>query len=150
MDKILLTACLALPALAMANNPTEQETRPIIVLTTVSDNNGEFIPLNSTTTHQSKNDEHICWVTNNLPVQANRQVAELFTGPDPFVMGDSTPNIKITHAANQALIEWVATEADSGYYRCYHFGTSDPAGDYSLQVQIGDVIFDPVSFKVVP
>lgn len=129
--------------------PAHQTVKKEVYFGTVEVENGRPV-LNGKNEFSRLKGPDLCWVSNHLNAGQNYLVASTFVSPAPaeFKIGErvfarSEDGLKHTGGAN------LQADSNGQISQCWKFGPSDPLGDYTLTLQIGQEVFTPFQFKVV-
>ena len=155
MKKYLLLAMAFASTATLANtqvntNATKEAKPPIMALTTVDVSGKVAKALNSTVYSLSKEKTELCWEVINVPFIDKNKIIEVFNAPakSKFTAPDAsitTSNEDKTHT----IVSHIPSVNNEFIRKCWKFDKTDPIGNYTLDLQVNDVIFPTQKFSVV-
>lgn len=155
MKKSLTLAALSICAassVVFATSDTPQESQPTLSLS-VYDMSGQVpMDLGKKEISRSMPKQQLCWTANG---EFNKQISiiEIFKSPKKmtFSIPKNLGSVKTSKDGKTHTIAMTREPLNQGKFvvNCWHFDEKDPVGQYSIQVQLGDIVYDPLTFNVV-
>lgn len=155
MKKYLLLAMAFASTTALANTQVNtnatKETKPSMMALTTVDVSGKVAkPLNSTVYSLSREKTELCWEVINVPFTAKNKVTEVFNAPAKSKFTAPGSSIIVTNDdKTHTIVSYVANSNNEFIRKCWKFDKADPIGNYTLDLQVNDVIFPTQKFSVV-
>lgn len=154
MKKSLTLAVLSLCATSsvFAASDVPQEPQPTLYLSTYDMSGKTPTDLGKKDISRSAKAHQLCWVANgNFAKQIT--VTEVFKSPEKttFAVSENPNAVKVSEDKKTHTITTTRDALNQGktVVNCWKFDEKDPRGQYTIQVQVGEIVYDPLTFNVV-
>lgn len=152
MKKLFSVALIALmPSLSFAQEATQTEKPPVVVLRVVDNATTPAKLVEGTTLSVSKK-QSLCVLLDNIPYQADNTLVHYFTSPKAAKF--EAPSMDVKTSSDKKHFEITAKIKNTNpemktFHQCWKFDQNDPIGTYKLDVKMNDITFKGLSFKIV-
>ncbi|OBX46065.1 hypothetical protein [Haemophilus haemolyticus] len=154
MKKSLTLAVLSICAASsvFATSDMQQKSQPILSLS-VYDMSGQVpMDLGKKEISRSIPKQQLCWTANG---EFDKQISviEIFKSPKKmtFSIPKNLGSVKTSKDGKTHTIAMTRKPLNQGKFvvNCWRFDEKDPVGQYSIQVQLGNIVYEPFTFNVV-
>ncbi|MDO4427701.1 MAG: hypothetical protein Q4B88_06180 [Moraxella sp.] len=123
---------------------------PVVAVAMTEEVNGIRRNSGTNVVSRSNPNQHLCWQTSGFAVQEGQLIEETIVSPASMRFTD--PNAQIFSTNNGTLHRMYSNvqKSSNGVGKCWQFGSTDPVGDYMIELKIGDVNFPALPFVVTP
>ncbi len=141
---LLSTAALATNAKKVANPST-----PRLYLSVIDVSASKPVDLQKTEISRSAK-QQLCWSATGGIFPTPSEVTEVFTSPKPttFQAGDSFSMSSADKKVHTITSKKTPSNDNKVVSGCWQFDKTDPTGQYSLSVKIGNIQYGQLNFKV--
>lgn len=148
----IATPTLAQPVLEEAplvTMPEQATVEPKMILGTFERTNTGFKPTSQNAVSRSNPNMQICWIAFDLNMTPKVNVTELIISPQRTIFGTATGQSSSSADGKQHQILSTLDNVNGTVSQCWQFDKTDPIGQYSIDIQIDDIVFPTQIFNVI-
>lgn len=132
--------------------PTTEQllNTPMVYVSAVEVVGGIVKVLDNNVLVRSNPNHRLCWQAEGLAVQSGQVIEEVIWSPAYMQFIDPEAQIYSTNNGTLHTIHSWARGGGDSVGKCWQFDSTDPVGNYTLAIKVGDVAFPALSFSVEP